>query len=342
MKQPAPARVSLRDIARSMRVHHTTVSRALRDDPRITAELRQRVHAMAGKLGYQPDPLLSAFANYCRTRSPSGITAALAWINARRNPDELRSFKEFDLYWQGATTEAARAGYSLEEFRVNNELTPARLERILQARGIRGILLPPGRLDWPEFPWDRFSVVRFGYSVPEPRAHLVTSHQLADGMIAWRSMRERGYRRIGLVTVAWATTHFAAGYLRAQLFAENGIPLSPLLFQSNDPATRCRALRSWLRRTKPDAILTDVADLRRQVEQIGYRVPGDIGLATTTLLDGGNIDAGIDQNSEEIGRAAAQLLISLINHNERGVPAIGREVLIEGKWVDGTSLPRKH
>ena len=68
-------------------------------------------------------------------------------------------------------------------------------------------------------------------------------------------------------------------------------------------------------------------------------MPEDIGLATLTLLDGGNIDAGIDQNSEEIGRAAAQLLISLINHNELGVPAIGREVLIEGKWVDGSSLP---
>ncbi len=323
-------------------MHHTTVSRALRDDPRITSAQRRRVQAIAGKLGYQPDSLLSAFAHYCRARNTSAITAALAWINARRDPDELRSFREFDLYWQGAAAEAARAGYRLEEFRVNDRLPPARLERILRARGIRGILLPPGNIDWPDFPWDRFSVVRFGYTVREPRAHLVTSHQLADGMIAWRSMRERGYRRIGLVTVAWAATHFAAGYLQAQLFAENGLPLTPLLLQSDDPASRCRVLKPWLRRMRPDAILTDIADLRGQIEQVGYRVPEDIGLATTTLLDGGDIDAGIDQNSEEIGQAAAQLLISLTHRNELGLPAIVREVLIEGKWVDGTSLPRRN
>jgi LacI family transcriptional regulator len=118
--------------------------------------------------------------------------------------------------------------------------------------------------------------------------------------------------------------------------------LPPLLLQSDDPAARWRALKPWLRRMRPDAILTDIADLRGQIERVGYRVPEDLGLATLTLLDGGNIDAGIDQNSEEIGRAAAQLLISLINLNQRGIPAICRELLVEGKWVDGKCLPPRH
>lgn len=338
---PTFTRVSIRDVAKALGVHHTTVSRALRGDPRISTAVRRRAQILARKLGYWPDPMLGALAQYRRSRSPQRITAALAWINARANPAELRAVKEFDLYWRGASDEAARTGYRLEEFRVNDQLPPARLELVLRTRGIRGILLPPGRLDWPNFPWDKFSVVRFGYNVPEPRAHLVTSHQVADGMIAWRSMRERGYRRIGLVTMAWATTRFAAGYLQSQLFAEVGLPLPPLLLDSDDPAVRCKMLRPWLRKMKPDAILTDIAALREHVEQIGYRVPRDLGMATLTILDGGNIDAGIDQNSEEIGRAAVQLLTSLINHNQLGTPPIGREVLVEGRWVDGQSLPRK-
>jgi LacI family transcriptional regulator len=72
--------------------------------------------------------------------------------------------------------------------------------------------------------------------------------------------------------------------------------------------------------------------------QAGYRVPRDIGLAVLSVLDG-NADAGINQNSAVIGEAAVQMLISLIHHNERGIPKVCRELLVEGEWVDGRTLP---
>jgi len=53
----------------------------------------------------------------------------------------------------------------------------------------------------------------------------------------------------------------------------------------------------------------------------------------------GYADAVIYQNSDEIGRAAIQLLVSLIHHNEFGIPRARREILVEGEWVDGRSLP---
>jgi len=67
-------------------------------------------------------------------------------------------------------------------------------------------------------------------------------------------------------------------------------------------------------------------------------VPQDVGLAALSVLDG-CASAGIYQNSDEIGAAGIQLLISLIHHNQRGIPEIPREVLVPGKWVDGDSLP---
>jgi len=78
--------------------------------------------------------------------------------------------------------------------------------------------------------------------------------------------------------------------------------------------------------------------VRDMLREAGYRVPHDIGLAATSVLDG-NADAGIYQQSEEIGKAAVQLLISLIHHNEHGIPEIPREVLIVGRWQDGSTLP---
>jgi LacI family transcriptional regulator len=83
-----------------------------------------------------------------------------------------------------------------------------------------------------------------------------------------------------------------------------------------------------------------MSELRDMLGALNYLVPQDIGLATLSVLDG-NVDAGIDQNSEEIGKVAVQLLISLINHNERGIPKICREVLVEGVWVNGSMLPVK-
>jgi LacI family transcriptional regulator len=344
MKPEPTPRVTVRQIAHHLEVSHTTVSRALKNDPRISASVREKVHATAKALGYRPDPMLSALAAYRKNQTKKSIGAELAWINCWPDPQRLRKFKEFDLYWTGAFEEAERAGYRLEEFCCPAKLTPERLAKILRARNIRGLLLTPaGPLaapQWGSFDWSQFSVVRFGYSLPAPPAHLVTSDQLMDGLIAFENMWRHGYRRIGMVMWSKQGTRavrFSAGYLYAQLRVEAKLRLPPLIL-TEDSAHKDAALGAWLKREQPDAILTDVADLHQWLKKMNYRVPQDIGLAALSVLDG-EADAGIDQNSREIGRAAVQTLISLIHHNECGIPQIPREVLVTGRWVDGHTLP---
>ena len=36
------------------------------------------------------------------------------------------------------------------------------------------------------------------------------------------------------------------------------------------------------------------------------------------------------------------MLISLIHDNARGIPPIHRELLVKGRWVDGSTLPWRH
>lgn len=336
-------RVTLRDIAKKLGVSHTTVSRALQDAPRFSKELRARVRKTATEMGYRPDPMLSALQQYRRSRSKLPVTAALAWINQWPDPKQLRSYHEFDLYWKGAAQEADRSGFRLEEFVINKELSPARLEKILLTRNIRGILIPPrgnNTLNWEGLNWDNFCVVRFGHSITNPRAHLVTSDQLTDGVIAVENIWAKGYRRIGLVISERAHTRFSAGYFYRQKEwpLEQQIPALKLPEQGDAPEVA--QLRAWLDQYRPDAILTDLRALPLWLKQSGVLVPQDVGLAALSVLDSG-IDAGIDQNSAEIGRAAVQLLISLINHNECGIPKICRELLVEGSWMDGKTLPTK-
>ena len=257
----------------------------------------------------------------------------------------MRRFHEFAAYWRGAQAAAATLGYRLEEFVLERGMNGARLQRILSTRNVRGVLLPPhaSGFSLPDFDWSLFSVVRFGVSVKEPRAHVITSDQMNCAMLAFTKVREHGYRRIGFVSsrVFDRNTggNFRAGYLAIQdavlPVAEH---LEPIILEETDARLDERALRPWLRRWRPDAVIATDPRVHAMLSDLGLEVPRDLAAATTSMLDG-NFDAGVDQNSHEIGEVAMRTLAGLIHQNERGVPQYCRRILVEGRWVDGASLP---
>lgn len=345
--RPIP-RVSLRDVARAAGVSHTAVSLALRDDPRVSEARRRAIRAKVEQLGYRPDPMLSSLAAYRQTRRTPPVSATVAWLNQWPEPRALRRLREFDAYWRGARETAELLGYRLEEFVAGADLSSERLEAILQARGVRGILIPPHRkeLRLPDFRWQAYSVVRFGYSLPEPRAHLVSNDQMSSSRLAFERVRAHGYRRIGFVTSRRFDRdtggNFRAGFLAAQDDARPGRKgLSPLYLGEPAGPEDARHLRGWLQSVAPDAVITTHSGLRPLLDQIGVRVPHDLGVAVTSVLDG-NFDAGIDQNCTEIGCVAMRTLASLMHQNERGIPRFFRRNLVESRWVDGASLPPRN
>ena len=89
---------SLRDIARQLNVSHVTVSMALRDHPRISAERRAEVQKVAEALGYRPDPMLASLVAYRNRKRVKPVAATLAWLNCWPEPAKLRQHKEFDSY----------------------------------------------------------------------------------------------------------------------------------------------------------------------------------------------------------------------------------------------------
>jgi LacI family transcriptional regulator len=336
--------ITLRDIAENLGVSLTTVSLALRENHKIPAERRKQIQEAARRMGYIPNPMAAALAHQRYSSRTHSIGAEIAWVNYWQNPEELCGYKEFDLYWKGAFRVAEDRGYRLEEFRCDHRMSSYRLEQILLTRNIQGILLPPhGLIDlpvgWDKIHWDKFSIVRMGYSIKYPRSHVVTGDQLNSGLIGFENIRRRGYRRIGYVCGERTTMRAQAGFLMMQLemAPEDRVPILILPDRDDhsvDPAPLC----AWLKKYRPDAILTEISAMPGILEQAGYRIPQDIGLATTSVLDG-NADSGINQNSEEIGKVAMELLISLINHQQKGVPKFCREVLVESMWVDGSTLP---
>jgi DNA-binding LacI/PurR family transcriptional regulator len=340
---PSP-RITLRDIAKRLGLAHSTVSDALRDSSRVAPALRATIQKTALEMGYRPNPMAAALGHLRQHQDAPTAGDIIAWINYWNNPDCLRGFREFDLYWKGASQAAEQRGYRLEPFACHG-YSAARLEQILRARNIRGVLLPPHQSqdlpkDWNEIGWTDFSVVRFGYSLVHPRVHVVTGNHVTSGILAFENMLRLGYKRVGLITSEDITTRDKAGYLTRQLELPSAqrLPVLILPLPRERSAARMAVMVDWLKTYKPDCILTAIACVRKYLEEAGYRIPGDIGMAAFSVLDGG-VDAGIDQNSEKVGETAVETLCSLMKQGAMGIPDHPKEILIESRWVDGSSLP---
>ncbi|MEO5914878.1 MAG: LacI family DNA-binding transcriptional regulator [Luteolibacter sp.] len=339
-----PKAVTLKDVAREVGVTIAAVSLALKNHASISEARREEIHATAARLGYRPNAMATALAHHREQSRFHPVQAALAFINTYPDPAGLHAQPAFEDWWRGATVAAEKFGYRPEEFSVNAKQPLKRLERIFLTRNIRGIIigpLPPGEscVNWEAFAWNQFSVVRCGFREQSPPFHFVTSAQATNTMLAFDKIRERGYQRIGFAGYWDKARMFGAGFHWSQdeLSLEARVP--PFLFSKETPEQDQQPrFEEWLKKAKPDAILTDSLAVPTMLDEAGYRVPEDIGLAATNVRDM-PVDAGIDQNPEEIGRVSALAVISLIHDNDFGKPKFTRQILVQGEWVDGKSLP---
>jgi LacI family transcriptional regulator len=100
------------------------------------------------------------------------------------------------------------------------------------------------------------------------------------------------------------------------------------------------AFAGWLRRARPDAVMSPLSVVRERMVALGVQVPAQAAFANLDLSDP-NTEAGMDQNQELVGRAAVDVLAGLLMHNERGIPAHPHITLVKGSWVDGPSAPAR-
>lgn len=91
--------VTIKDIARAAGVSHSTVSRALKGDPRISRETTERIRRLAEEMGYRP----SAVAQSLVTRQTRTIGLVVTFI----------SDPFIDRIVDGIEDQATQAGYSV-------------------------------------------------------------------------------------------------------------------------------------------------------------------------------------------------------------------------------------
>lgn len=335
-------RKTLKDVAQLAGVSYVTVSLALRSHPRISQETRTRVLTIAKRIGYRPDPVLSALMVYRHGNRPSGNQETLAWINVWPKPNKLK--EAYGPYWDGALERCNELGYNLQELRlVDFGMSPRRLSRALRTRNIHGLLIPPQYHSRAHLnlEWEHFSAVAFGYTLARPKLHLVSNAQFRSAVIAIRALRKLGHRRIGMSLEHYLnerTDHnYVGGYLTEQLRSKSADQI-PLLVLDDESSKTRRKLLQWYEKYQPDAILTGGWFTRECLESAGYRPARDFSLSMLYLRN--SDDSGIDQNECTTGRTAVDILVGMLHRSERGIPPIPLRTLVEGQWVEGKTVRR--
>ncbi len=335
-------RVTLRDIAKVAGVHFTTVGLALRHGPRVNPATAAKVHAAARALGYTHNAMLSALSAYRRS-STSHFAGVIACITTYA-PEELKRNPTEQQMVAAAAACAQSQGFALESFQINAPgMTGAQMSRMLRARGIQGVLLSP-RLPlpspMPDLEWEHFSTVAIGYSVTRPRVHRVCTHHAFNTRLTIAELRARGYRRIGLV-LQYEIFERSLGIVPGSFLAEQYLlpvedRVAPLITSKVTKAT----LRQWLRAQRVDCVILSHEAFQHLawIAELGYEVPNKLGVCLASLYGPCGGIAGIDIQLDLIGETAVRSVVSMLQQNERGLPAYPRCVTVEGRWVDRPSV----
>lgn len=343
----AGRRVILRDVAERAGVHLTTAARAMKNDPRVKAGTMDLVRKIAEELGYSPDPMLSALSTYRTAARSVPYHGTVCWISNFATPDGSRRVESFNLYRQGAEEVLARHGYQLEDYWLQTPgLSLGRAAQILQSRGVRGLLVSPlsehdTHLD---FSWERFASVTFGYTLVEPALHLVTTAHYNNMQACLRQLHQAGYRRPGWVIWDEISMRvyqlWTAAYRTPSSSSEWELKIPDLRLE-NRPMVFSEANRAvfleWFRTYRPDAILAVDRHILDWLRDAGVRVPEDVAYVSPSLQPSNAELSGVVEPSLEVGHAAGEFLVGMLNRGEFGVPRIPRRILLDGVWQAGST-----
>lgn len=336
--------ITQRALARRLGMSQATVSLALRNSPLIPEETKLRVREAANKSGYHPNPLVSTLMEHIRSGAEVKDHGCLGiLVNARSEKDWL-VHDSYRQQYEAIQSQAHRRGYRTECFYLlDQKLSEARIDQIMHARGIPGIILALGLQECtrpPEINWDRYSCVVSGYSWKTLQADKIAPNYKHNVENAFAELRRRGYERIGFCLSQKATARSESAFLAAyflcqhQLKNKQKIPL----FIGQPGEVPASAFEKWFRRWKPDALIGRDGCESLWLRDMGLELGPDIGLVC--LFRHSHSDfSSIDEKHEVLGTALVDKLAAHIIHNERGVPADPVLSLINGRWWEGKTAP---
>lgn len=347
------------DIANACNVSKATVSLALRNHPSLPEETRKRIREMAEKMGYHPNPYVTALMGSVRKRRFPTYRATIGWLVEEDHAERWKSPGGARQYWEGAKKRAEQLGYSLDILMLEPsgvrpvQRSIASVQRIMKARGIHGIVLPElGTQEVAVAPWKEFSVsligtyggkfgeLAAGGDLAVPGFNTVQSDSYHNMQLAISRLEQLGYQRIGLYLTPWHDARHERRHSACYSLYQDSLPPErrvPELVAGYDAKSDVppKKFVQWLRTYKPDVVLCLTRQVAEWTRSLKISVPDELGLAhldVTALEEGWS---GINTSREYIGAAALDLVADQLAINEPGLPLYRKTIQIQGSWVDG-------
>jgi len=318
----ALARATIVDIARKLRVSATTVSRALRDQPGMSAETRRQVKAAARRLGYVRNAAAAALS--------AGRTHSIVYVV----PDTSGRFPS--LYQmevlEGLVDEISHRGYTLtvvsERHLMNLGHSVFDVFKLFRADGAVLLLLRSGDMPKPQTDFSH-PIVIVNRTIEGIDADFVVADDEDGAYAATQHLIAMGHRAIAHLAGPpdnFNTARRRRGYERALKDADIRVRSKLIAaVPSISEETGRKAIEGLIRRHEKFTAVFSAVDLlslgaMRSLRAHGLRVPADVSLMS---FDDDSFAPVIEpplstvrKPRYDMGRAAARLLMNRIEGRE--------------------------
>lgn len=337
--------VSMKAIAAKAGVSVMTVSRALNNSPLVRLNLREKIRKLANRMGYRPNPMVTALMT--GHRMANAKTSTLAVVTSKRSsrifPGEILPATRL----KGIIEEAGRLGFKVDYFHGSAFKDSEHLNGILKSRGIRGVIFESTSnlqhdviLDW-----DRFVCIKALSFYPHAPLHQIRINRINTINLQINTLRNYGYERIGLIISQG--TDISNDRVITGLFNnyQSSLPVNqriPVVYPEHAVPPSCQKddLLIWYEKYRPDVIISDI-NLKNAPRDYGLNVPDHIPWSHFGLRDPDGSIAGTHTDYTKWGSAAVRFLAEQLYANNYGLPPVPYTVTVDcSTWVDGRSVPR--
>lgn len=329
--------VTIKDIARQIKVSTTTVSNALNGKPGVGKAARKKIIKMAKKMGYQPN----YFARGLVSKQSYAIGLTIANISDPFSAELAR----------GVYEKANELGYTMMLFNTNYDLkNETKSIEILKSKGIDGIILSTVIQDDPNI--DSLNEMQMPYVLVNrlilnpKKASRIDSVSVDDYGSFYKAAKHLcrlGHTNIAVIAGDMdASTAIVLTQGANEAFAEYGVTIPPHLFIecgfSREKAYQA-AKTIFSKKNRPTAILIQgdnmALGVREAAYEIGIKIPEDLAIVGVDDISISSL-AGIELttirgNQYKMGATGVQLLINKINgENHSG---ISNKIVMESNLI---------
>lgn len=314
---------TVREIAKEAGLHHATVARILKNQGRVSEETRKKVMAIAERVGYGKNPLLSAWMAQRRSLGSAQSLANIAVVVG-----DYTLYKKqhpFKLMEAQYLATAKAHGYHLSFLCLKSLKTQRRLLSVLQARNVLGIIWHANlEMDFSNPLLNSFAHV--SYAARHSSMLLVKMNARDAIANIMEQLRQRQIRRPVLVESKHMTRIVFSEYEAAFLwyYREMKFRKTPRILPFST-LSKSRVLPTALIRKEGfDAIIAQ------------DRIKSEPRLPTAYLSLNTNQRFGIRQNRERMAQVLVEQLVAKISRGDFGLNRETAEetILVKGKWVD--------